>query len=323
MFSYFYPAWGAVPYLFVGGPMGSGKTRVLEVLQQLAFRPTKSENVTAPTLFRTLHAHGGVMLYDEAERLRQHHDPQQEIQATFLSGYKRGGCATRLELVDDKYRPVKFAVYGPKALACIAGLAPTLANRCIPIMMFRSAPDSDKPKRRIEADPGVWQNLRDDLHVFALEHGRDLIRFVGQRDVVPAAITGRNYELWQPLLALAGWLQRRGADGLLPLLQQHAVTTVAGAKDDSVPEADEVLLELLAERIHEGQPPTSAELLAAALTRDGVTFKTWSPNGVTRRLKVYGIKTPTKTNGERRYRHVTLAQLREIQGRYGIDLDIG
>ena len=263
-----------------------------------------------------------MILFDEAERLRQSTPEQQEIQSIFLSGYKRRGCATRLEAVGDTYRLVKFGVFGPKVLACIAGLPPTLTSRCIPIMMFRSAASSEKPKRRIDADPAGWQALRDDLHTFALEHGGEISRFAGQRDVVAAGITGRNYELWQPLLALAGWLHRRGAEKLLTLMQQHAIASVAGAKEDSVPEADEVLLEVLAERIRNVNPPTSAELLEAAQRRDGLTFKMWSPNGVTRRLKAYGIKTPKKVNGERRYRDVTPTQLCEIQTRYGIELGL-
>ena len=36
MLTYVFPAWDAVPYLFVGGPMGSGKSRVLDVLNRLA-----------------------------------------------------------------------------------------------------------------------------------------------------------------------------------------------------------------------------------------------------------------------------------------------
>jgi hypothetical protein len=321
--SYVYPAWDAVPYLFVGGPMGSGKSRVLDVLQRLVFRPLSSSNLTAPTLFRTLHASGGVMLFDEAERLRQATPEQQEVQSVFLSGYKRGGCATRLEpLPDGGFRPVRFDVFGPKALACIAGLSPTLASRCIPITMFRSAADSPKPKRRLDADPLVWQSVRDDLHALALEHGRVWVELVSQAKVVPSGIGGRNYELWQPLLALAAWFQERGCDRLLGMMHEHACTSVAGAKDDAIPEADEVLLELLAESVRAHRPPTTAELLASAKERDEVTFKLWSPNGVTRRLKAYGVATPKKTNGERRYREVTLEQLVQIQQRYGVELGI-
>jgi hypothetical protein len=320
MFSHMFPAWGAVPYLYVGGPMGSGKSRVLDVLQRLAFRPVSSSNLTAPALFRTLHAYGGTMLYDEAERLRQGTPDVQELLSVFQAGYKRGGCATRLEPVGDGFRPVRFEVFGPKALACIAGLPPVLTSRCISVMMFRSPEDSPKPKRRLDADPGEWQAPRDDLHALALEYGPTWVELASRTDVVPAGIAGRNYEIWQPLLALAGWLQDRGADGLLGLLQQHAVGRVTSDRDDAIPEADEVLLELLAEAIREFRHPTPGELLKDAKGRDDVTFKLWQPAGVSRRLKNYSIPIPRKVNGERRYREVTPEVLRRIGERYGIDL---
>ena len=62
-------------------------------------------------------------------------------------------------------------MFGPKALACIAGLPPALASRAIPMTMFRSPPGSEKPRRRIDADPEGWQRLAIDLHALALEHG--------------------------------------------------------------------------------------------------------------------------------------------------------
>jgi hypothetical protein len=322
--TYTYPAWDAVPYLYVGGPLGSGKSRVLEVLQRVVFRPLSSSNLTAPTLFRTLHSQGGVLLLDEAERVRQATPDQQELQTILLSGYKRGVTASRLEkLADGSFQPTQFAVYGPKALACIAGLQPTLSSRCVPVMMFRSAANSPKPKRRLDADPMAWQTVRDDLHALALEHGPTWAQLPALAHVVPSGIGGRNYELWQPLLALAGWLEEHGSDGLLPLVQEHARETVANAKDDAVPEADEILLELLTARVVDHYPPTSAELLKSAQERDPITFKLWTPNGVTRRLGAYGITTPKKVNGERRYRDVLPAQLEEIQAHYGVSLGLG
>jgi hypothetical protein len=60
--------------------------------------------MTGPALFRTHHAAGGALLYDEAERLRQSTPDQQELQSMLLAGYKRGGCATRLEPVGDSFR---------------------------------------------------------------------------------------------------------------------------------------------------------------------------------------------------------------------------
>ncbi len=151
MLTYCFQAWGAVPYLYVGGPLGSGKSRVFEILARLVFRPMTTSNLTGPALFRTLHDRGGAVLFDEAERLRQSTPDQQEILSMFLAGYKRGGQATRLEAVGDAFRPVAFEMYGPKALACVAGLPPALASRCIPLMMFRArrAP----PSRRGASTP--------------------------------------------------------------------------------------------------------------------------------------------------------------------------
>ncbi len=105
--------------------------------------------MTAASLFRTLHARGGSLLLDEAERLKQARDPDVgEILSMLLAGYKRGGSAMRLEAVGDSFRPVTFDVFGPKALACIAGLPPALASRAIPITMFRAAPGSPSESTR-------------------------------------------------------------------------------------------------------------------------------------------------------------------------------
>ncbi len=132
MLTYCYQAWDALPYLFVGGPLGSGKSRVFEILGRLAFRPLSSSNMTAAALFRTLHNFGGTLLLDEAERLKQTQCPDvADLNSMLLAGYKRGGQASRLEALGNigQFKMVCFDVFGPKALACIAGLPPALASR--------------------------------------------------------------------------------------------------------------------------------------------------------------------------------------------------
>lgn len=323
MLTYVYHAWSAVPYLFIGGPLGSGKSRLFEVLSRLVFRPLVSSNLTAAALFRTLHAAGGCLLLDEAERLKQSGDPDvSEVLSMLLAGYKRGGAALRLEPVGDSFRAVSYDVYGPKALACIAGLPPALASRAIPIMMFRAAPGSDKPKRRIDADPAGWQQLRDDLHALALEHGPTWLALANRDDVCPAGIDGRNYELWQPLLALAAWIESAGALGLRSLLQEHALKIIDQGKDDQTPDHDETLLRLLAEAIRLGERPEPGDILKQAQELEPTAFRSWTPRAVTSHLKRYGIPTPKKSMGRRVFRDVTIDHLRRVQDSYGIDLDL-
>ena len=96
MMTYAYPALPAVPYLYLAGPPGSGKTRTMDVLSRMVFRPFMTGNASAPVIFRTRHTFGGVLLLDEAERMRDTRSPDvQEILSILLSGYRRGGqCVT-------------------------------------------------------------------------------------------------------------------------------------------------------------------------------------------------------------------------------------
>jgi hypothetical protein len=278
--------------------------------------------MTAASLFRTLHARGGTLLLDEAERFKNSKSPEIDEQVSMLlAGYKRGGSAIRLEPQGDgRFKPTTFSVFGPKAMACISGLPPTLASRAIQITMFRAAPGSRKPVRRIDASPMRWQTLRDALHAVALEYGPRWLELAGYTDVCPP-MGGREFELWQPILAIASFMEEAGARGLLKQMQDHALATVEATKDDQTPEADETLLGLMATAAKIGSSPTPGELLDEARKSDPETFRRWSPKGISERYKRYGLRT-NKTAGRKVYSTVTLHDLMQIQRNYGIDLGV-
>lgn len=322
LLSYAYPAWSAVPYLSIGGPLGSGKSRVFEVLSRVAFRPMASANTTAPCLFRTLHDQGGTLLLDEAERLRDNTPDAGDLRSILLSGYKRGSPARRLEPIGDgKFRAISFDVFGPKALAGIASLPEALASRCIKVAMFRAAPDSEKPRRQLDADPSRWPDLRDGLHALALEHGLTWLHLAGQVDAA-GEMNGRDAELWQPLLALAGWLESQGVAGLKSRMEDHAAAVIEATRDDALPDADEQLLSTLADQVRAGQYMTCKSLLELLRQSDANTFdpRWWSPQRVSRTLKRYGIET-RKSAGQRVV-DARLKDLERIQTAYGLDLGL-
>lgn len=325
MFTYIFPVWSSVPYLAVGGPMGSGKTRLFNVLERLCFRPVASSNMTAACLFRTLHERGGTLLLDEAERLRDGTPDAGEIRSVLLSGYKRGSPAMRLERAGDTFKRTEFDLFGPKALASIASLPEALASRCMRIPMFRAAPDSPKPRRRLDDDGEAWSELRDDLHVLALEHGATWGQLARRSDVVPAALANRDFELWQPLLALASWVEGHGAAGLLGMMQAHAEAVAGDGRDDATPEADETLLRIVAEAVADGRHygMKAQDVLRRAMEIDGVTFTKWSARGVTAALGRYGVRTHKGTgNTGRTFGKVSLAALRRIESAYALDLGL-
>lgn len=324
LLSYCYPAWSVIPYLRIGGPLACGKTRGFELLRRLVFRGIQSSNMTAACLFRSLHETGGTLLLDEAERLRDRTPDAGELRSILLSGYKAGSPARRLEPAGDgRFIQRSFDVYGLKAIASIANLPEALASRCIPLTMFRAAATSPKPRRRIDRDMSGWASLRDDLHALALEHGLTWLQLAERADVCPEAMTGRAYELWQPLLALAAFAEQSGADGLLATLRRHALYVTELQTDDSTPDTDELLLRLLADDVTGGSSGniTPGELLRRARDREPSLFSKWSARGVSAALKRYKVPTK-KRNGRKVYREVTVTQLCEIEAAYSIDLGL-
>jgi hypothetical protein len=188
--------------------------------------------------------------------------------------------------------------------------------------MLRSSPDSEKPRRRLDDDPSLWANLRDDLHALALECGPVWLQLPSRVDVC-GPMSGRDFEVWQPILALAGWLDELGAGGLLGLMQDHASKLIDANRDDAVPDVDEVILRLLAESVarqaHADLSPE--ELLKLAIQHEPNLFTKWTTRGVSSTLKRYGIQA-TKCHGRRTYRNVSLNRMVEIERAYGLDLGV-
>jgi hypothetical protein len=332
MLTYVYVAWDAVPYLFVTGPAGSGKTRVFELLSRLCFRPLLSSNLSAPALFRTLHDRGGTLLLDEAERLGEGGDDVAELRSILLAGYKRGGRASRLELNGDNYQMREFQVFGPKAIACINALPPALASRCVPVPMFRSPAGSDKPRKRLDTDPSRWPRLRDGLHAALLgPMGKAASELANEPGFCP--LGGRQYELWQPLLALAAWIdcersKRRGrgvkdvgptVPMLHPRLLDYARGICESGSESLLPEEDFLLLWTLSEKAFHGEEPTCKAILEVARRTDPDALRGISARRVAEILKRYDLTTD-RTNGRRIYR-AALDQLRKVETRYGVDLN--
>jgi hypothetical protein len=318
--TYVYSVWPAVPYLNVTGPLGSGKSQLLDCLSRLVYRPLSSSSMTGPALFRTLHNKGGILILDEAERLRQ--EEQQELLTMLLAGYKRGGKATRLEkTADGQFITKQFDVYGPKVLGGIASLPSTLLSRCISIPMFRIGPESEKPRRRLDENPEGWRNVRDDLHAIALEHGPTFLTLANDSTVCPHDIGGRDYQLWHPPLAIGKWLDGLGGKGIHEMISNFARWSIEQSRECLISEIDEIVLTVFAEEIKVNDRLSPGDILAECRKLDQNLFSKWTAKGISSLLRRYGFQT-TKSHGRRIYREVSIDDLKKVQTNYGIDLNL-
>ncbi|MEN3059579.1 MAG: hypothetical protein ABC542_02750 [Candidatus Methanosuratincola petrocarbonis] len=202
--TYFFHLFTSYPYIFLMGVKGSGKSKLLNLVANIAFNAAFSNNMSSSSLFRSVQGGRCTLLIDEAEDLR---NPQrrEDVRSLLLAGYKKGSLVYRVEKDShERLIPVGFEIYAPKILANIGGIEDILESRCITIVTKRGL-DTDKINSEIiDSDP-IWQEIRDDLHAFYLDHAREL-EATYQRlndEEVLKGINARDRELWKPLYVLA------------------------------------------------------------------------------------------------------------------------
>lgn len=311
MMTYLYRALPAVPYLHLTGPADSGKSRTMDVLSRLSWRPISTASATGPTLFRTRHAHGGTLFLDEAENMKEDSPAVADLRQILLAGYRNGGTACRMEAIGDTFRTVEFDIYGPSAMGAIRGFPTALASRCIPIRMMRAPEGDERAARGLDDTPQDEIAVRDMLHCWALEHGHAAVTAQ-----VETGLSNRSAELWGPLLRIVA----HGGDAeALQVLRDHAQAIAAEVKEDSAPEADPVFLAALLSLLDGGRSPKVNEVLTRAKVLHPELWDGWTPKAVGSVLRRYSFRA-TKANGNYVYRYDPSA-VRRVAERYGFDLD--
>lgn len=314
LMTYVFRCLPAVPYVYLAGPAGSGKTRTMDVLSRMAWRPMMASSLTGPTLYRGRHASGGVLFLDEAERMKERSPDVAELQSALLAGYRAGGQVKRLEPVGDTYRMVSFDCFGPVVLGCIRGLPPALSSRCITVRMIRAGHGDARVNRSLDDDVTAQRVTLDALHCWAIDHGYAAVT----TPLPDTSLANRDAELWGPLLRIVA---HTADDDAVRLIVDHAQRMTAAGADDATPEADPVLLLALHKLRTEGAIPTPGEVLERAKLIDPDSLSEFSPRGVAGVLKRYDVTT-SKTMGRKVFR-TPAETITGICSRYGYDIDGG
>ncbi|HZA22550.1 MAG TPA: hypothetical protein VFA32_08105, partial [Dehalococcoidia bacterium] len=106
-----------VPYLRARGDFGTGKSRFLQVIGSISYRPIFASGATTPSpVFRILDRYPGTFILDEADF--QHSNEWSEIVKILNQGYKPGTPVLRSEKRGEgRFEPEGFQVFGPKVIA--------------------------------------------------------------------------------------------------------------------------------------------------------------------------------------------------------------
>lgn len=116
LLSWVYDTFNEVPYLRALGDYGSGKTRFLQVIGSLCYKPTFAGGATTVSpIFRLLNAHRGTLILDEADF--QFSDMTADIVKILNNGYAKGFPVLRTEGQGGKFEVKTFDVFSPKIIA--------------------------------------------------------------------------------------------------------------------------------------------------------------------------------------------------------------
>lgn len=276
---------------------GSGKTRVLELLNLVCHFPRLTISATAPALYRRIAASDDAgklpptILFDEVDAIfsKGGSPNHEDLRALLNSGYKRGSTVDRCKGDAKEMAVVEFPVYAPVALAGLAGNMPaTITTRAVTIeMRRRGLGEKVAPFRERDAEAEAAP-LRDDLAAWmGTIDGLDTAR-----PAMPKGVEDRPAEVWEALLAIADAAGGHWPDTARAACQ-HFVLDTADPRDTSLG------IRLLAD-IHDildGRDRIATDVLLNALRNldeapwGDLYGKPLTPRRLASELKRYGVRS--------------------------------
>ncbi|WP_338827629.1 DUF3631 domain-containing protein [Bradyrhizobium sp. 27S5] len=275
---------------FMSEEKESGKTRGLEVTEPLTPGALLSFNLSPAALVRKVAEGGHTILFDEIDALfgnSKREEGNLDVRSILNSGYKRGAKAYRCVTVGKRIEVEELDSFAPVALAGLKDLPDTLASRAIIIRMRRRAPDEQVEQFRTRMIQPIATGIYDKTANWAAS----LPDLSGATPEMPAGVTDRAAECWEPLLLVA-----EVAGGKWPqLARKAAVHFTQGGKSETMSHGVELLdhvrdafgtdaklwTDSLLQRLHD-RPESPWKNIGGRPLDD---------RGLAKRLKGYGIKS--------------------------------
>jgi hypothetical protein len=219
------------PYLAVFSPTKQcGKTRLLEVLEQLVYLPWRGTAPSPAALYRML-GEDPTLLLDEVEMFsrKDKSEATQTLLAVLNAGHRKGATIPRCD--GAKHELKHFAVYGPKAFAAIRRLPDTLTDRSIVITMQRRTAEQKVARFLAARANAEAKPIREAVASFARAHPDVITQAYTRLIVADLGFLGdRDADLWIPLFAVCSVA---APERIADLKQSALALSTAKAGDDA------------------------------------------------------------------------------------------
>jgi hypothetical protein len=312
-------AFDSTPRLALLSPeKGSGKTRTLEVLEQVVPGARHTFNSSVAVLVRRLAQGRTTLLIDEADTVlgwkvaAQHED----LRGLVNAGHRRGAVYERCS-TEKGVELQEFPAFAAVALAGIGDLPDTILDRSIIVSMKRRAPSEQvEPFRPRKVEPEV-AHLVDALNGWAVGATPALEALVDSIEL-PDGIEDRPADVWEPLVAV-GDLAGAPWSGRL----RTAAVVLNGQRAERDPSLGVQLLRDVRDTFDrlDVDRMTSVQLVEELTDLEGAP---WSnirgepidANGLARRLKPYEVRPASHRFGDHTARGYLRTDFYDAWSRY-------
>jgi hypothetical protein len=223
--TWFLPSFTVIGYLWPNGEKGAGKTKLLEIIGDLAYLGQTILAGGSYACLRDMADYGACLGFDDAENVMDLKRGDPDKRALLLAGNRVGSSIPVKEPVNGReWRTRYVRTFCPRLFSAIRLPDDVLASRTIIIPLIRT-PDP----YRANADHAVytlWPFPREDvlgeLWALALTYTTKLAAYEA-RTVGQAALNGRVLEPWRAVLAVALWLEDFGMEKLWTRMHDLAI----------------------------------------------------------------------------------------------------
>jgi isocitrate/isopropylmalate dehydrogenase len=192
--TYFYDVFTAVPFLYLHGPPGSGKTRANITITYMCRRGVFVADPSDATLYRMVEALGPTLGIDESVL-------SEKAKRILAAGYKKGAVVPRAEPTKGGIILKFFEATTPRIFSFEHPPSEDyLLQRSILINMLKA-----KPRRFLDPQPNEFKEIREALYYLRLAKLPEILdaREKALKILEDQGVWGREAETWAPILAAA------------------------------------------------------------------------------------------------------------------------
>jgi len=197
--THFFDIFGAFPIIFIYGPFGTGKGRVLMCITYAGHRGIMVVDPTSPTFYRMIDALRPTLGFDELTMAWE------GFQAHWRSSFKKGAKVPRMEKVKDERMALRFfEQFGPTLATStvpITGKEKEATESRFVVAVMKKANDPNPEER----DPQEYEfdDIRNKLYLCRLTQANYIDLLSQGIKGSTWGFSGREWELWRPILTIA------------------------------------------------------------------------------------------------------------------------